>query len=233
MDIDFTPFFEKYEALAKLADETFDRVKKEHSDCIKCDSGCSDCCHALFDLSLIEAFYINHQFNQRFDGQEKKQLINRANSIDRKIYKIKRQAHKDFESGKKKEIDVLMDMSLKRARCPLLNLNDRCDLYDFRPITCRLYGIPIQIGDMSHTCNLSGFEEGAKYPSAKMDVIHQRLYAISLELAIAVRSKYSKIAEMLVPLSMALLTDYNDEYFGFRTQEEVEKKAKAAEGTDG
>jgi len=233
MDIDFTPFFKKYEALAKLADETFDRVKKEHPDCIKCDSGCSDCCHALFDLSLIEAFYVNRQFNQRFDGQEKKQLINRANSIDRKIYKIKRQAHQDFESGKKKEIDVLMDMSLKRARCPLLNLNDRCDLYDFRPITCRLYGIPIQIGDMSHTCNLSGFEEGVKYPSAKMDVIHQRLYAISLELAIAVRSKYSKIAEMLVPLSMALLTDYNEEYFGFRTLEEVEKKAKAAEGKDG
>jgi len=232
MDIDFTPFFKKYEALAKLADETFDRVKKEHPDCIKCDSGCSDCCHALFDLSLIEAFYINHQFSQCFDGQEKQQLINRANSVDRKIHKIKRQAHKDFEAGKK-EIDIMMDMSFKRARCPLLNLNDRCDMYDFRPITCRLYGIPIQIGNMSHTCNLSAFEEGVKYPSAKMDVIHQRLYAISLELAIAVRSKYSKIAEMLVPLSMALLNDYNTEYFGFRTLEEVEKKAKAAEGTDG
>jgi len=233
MDIDFTPFFKNYEALAKLADETFNRVKKEHPDYVKCDDGCSDCCHALFDLSLIEAFYINSQFNERFDGQEKKQIINKANSIDRKIYKIKRQAHHDFESGKKKEIDILMDMSLKRARCPLLNLNDQCDLYDFRPITCRLYGIPIQISNMSHTCNLSGFEEGGKYPAAKMDIIHQRLYAISLELAIAVRSKYAKIAEMLVPLSMALLTDYNDEYFGFRTQEEVEKKAKAAEGTDG
>ncbi|MDM8540190.1 YkgJ family cysteine cluster protein [Desulfococcaceae bacterium HSG9] len=232
MDIDFTPFFKKYEALAKLADETFDRVKKEHPDCIKCDSGCSDCCHALFDLSLIEAFYINHQFGQCFDGQEKHQLINRANNVDRKIHKIKRQAHKDFEAGKK-EIDIMMDMSFKRARCPLLNLNDRCDMYDFRPITCRLYGIPIQIGNMSHTCNLSAFEEGVKYPSAKMDVIHQRLYAISLELAIAVRSKFSKIAEMLVPLSMALLNDYNAEYFGFRTLEEVEKKAKAAEGTDG
>ncbi len=233
MDIDFTPFFKKYEELARLADGTFDRVKKGHPDCVKCDNGCSDCCHALFDLSLIEAFYINSKFNQRFDGQEKKQLINRANSIDRKIYKIKRQAHKDFESGKKKEIDILMDMSLKRARCPLLNLNDRCDLYDCRPITCRLYGIPIQISNMSHTCNLSAFEEGGKYPTAKMDVIHQRLYKISLELAIAVRSKYAKIAEMLVPLSMVLLTDYNDEYFGFRTQEEVDKLAKAARGTDG
>jgi len=232
MDIDFTPFFKKYEALTKLADETFARVKKEHPDCVKCDSGCSDCCHALFDLSLIEAFYINHQFNQHFDGQKKEQLINKANSIDRKIYKIKRQAHKDFESGKKKEIDILMDMSFKRARCPLLNLNDRCDLYDYRPITCRFYGIPIQIGNMSHTCNLSAFEEGGKYTTAKIDVIHQRLYKISLELAIALRSKYSKIAEMLVPLSMALLTDYNDEYFGFRTQEEVEKRALAARGTD-
>ncbi len=232
MDIDFTPFFEKYEALAHLADQTFQRVKEQHPDCVKCDNGCSDCCHALFDLSLIEALYINHQFNKRFDGQEKEQLLNRANSIDRKIFKIKRQAHREFESGEKNEVDILTEMSLKRARCPLLNLNDRCDLYEYRPITCRFYGIPIQIGDMSHTCHLSGFEEGGKYPTANMNMIHKSLYALSLEVAIAVRSRYAKLAELLAPLSMALLTDYNEEYLGYRTEEEVEKLKKAVEGSN-
>jgi len=223
MGIDFTPFFKKYEELSAMADGVFERVKKGYPECVKCETHCSDCCHAVFDLSLIEALYINHHFKKKFEGKEKDGLIERANRADRDVYKIKKKAYKDLEAGKN-EGEILTEMAKERVRCSLLNDEDECDLYEYRPITCRLYGIPTSIGSEVHTCGMSGFVAGQKYPTVKLEIIQGKLYEISAELVKAIRSKYIKLADMLVPLSMALLTDYNEEYLGIITGKEADGK---------
>ncbi len=217
--MDFKLFFEQYLALRDKADQAFKKVTEQFPDCVSCKIGCADCCHALFDLSLIEALYINHQFNKNFDGQTRERLLEKANRADRKIYKIKRQAHKDFEAGKT-EAEILEKMAGIKVRCPMLDDENRCEIYQFRPITCRLYGIPTAIEGKAHTCGLSGFEPGKPYPTVNLAQIHQRLYQISLELAAGIKSRYPGLAQVLVPLSMALLTDYNDEYLGVKSAAE-------------
>lgn len=217
MEIDFKPFFRKYEELSAMADGVFRRVKNEYPECVKCKLKCSDCCQALFDLTLIEALYINHRFNETFDGKEKDKLIAKANRADRDIYKIKRKAHKDLEAGRN-EVDILMEMAHERVRCPLLNEDETCDLYEYRPITCRFYGLPTSMGEMSHTCGQSGFVEGKKYPTVKLEAVHDKLTKISDEFVKKINTKYVKMADMLVPLSMALLTDYNEEYLGIEAE---------------
>lgn len=223
METDITPFFKQYEELAAMAGGVFERVKKEHPECVKCATHCSDCCHALFDLTLIEALYINHQFKKKFKGKERDGLLDRSDSADRKVYKIKKKAFKDLEAGKKED-DILVEMAKKRVKCPLLNDKEECDLYEYRPITCRLYGIPTSIGNTAHTCGMSGFVEGKQYPTVKLDIIQSKLYEISAELVKAIKSKHVKIADMLVPLSMALLTDYNEECLGITTGKEADQK---------
>ena len=225
MEIDFTPFFKKYKELSVAADGVFNRVTKEYPECVKCKIECSDCCHALFDLTLIEAIYINHQFNNQFDGKERDKIIEKANSADRDIYKLKRKAHKELEAGKN-ETDILMKMAFERVRCPLLNENERCDLYEYRPITCRLYGLPTSIGGISHTCGQSGFVEGKKYPTVKLDIIHNKLYDISAQFVKEIKSKYVKMSDMIVPLSMALCTDYNEEHLGIKDENKEDIKEK-------
>ncbi len=220
MKIDLDPFFLKYEALLKLADDTFEKIKAEFPDCVTCKITCADCCHALFDLSLIEALYINHHFNRMFSGDAKEKRLQVANEIDRKVYKLKRDAYKALEAGKD-ETDILMEMAEHRVRCPLLNNEDSCELYEYRPITCRIYGIPTSIGGKSHTCGITGFEEGKSYPTVAIDVLQKKLYDISAEFVESIRSRYTRMAEMLVPLSMALLTEYNAEYLGI---DEPDKK---------
>ena len=42
MDFDFTPYFEKYEALVSSADAAFERVKQAHAECVKCKEKCTD-----------------------------------------------------------------------------------------------------------------------------------------------------------------------------------------------
>ena len=221
MSVDLTSYFNKYEALVAQADGAFDRVKTAYADCVKCEEKCADCCHALFDLTLIEALYIHHKFNEKFKGSEKAELLEKSNRADRRIYKIKRKAFGELQSGKN-EGEILAAMALERVRCPMLNEKDLCDLYDHRPLTCRFYGIPTAIGGAGHTCGKSGFKEGEKYPTVNLDTVHSKLQQISAELLRDIQSKNVKLADLLVPLSSAVVMDFDDVFLGI-AEEPVEK----------
>ncbi len=227
--MDFKPFFLKYESLVTVVETTFDKVQNEYSENVKCEPGCCDCCFALFDLTLIEAIYINNHFNEKFSGVEKLNLIDRANRADRRTYKIKRAAHKEFLDGAS-EVEVLGRMSLERVRCALLNEDNECDLYDNRPITCRLYGIPTSSSGMSHTCGKSGFLEGTKYPTVNMDQAYKQMYQLSEELVLASKSKNHKMGDMLVPVSMALLNDYTENLLGVKDEPSLDENAGGKNG---
>jgi len=224
MSVDLTSYFTKYEALVAQADGAFDRVKTAHADCVKCEEKCADCCFALFDLTLIEALYIHHKFNDKYQGSEKAELLEKSNRADRRIYKIKRKAYKELQAGKN-EGEILAAMALERVRCPLLNEKDLCDLYDYRPLTCRFYGIPTAIGGAGHTCGKSGFKQGEEYPTINLDSVHNRLQQISAELLRDIQSKNIKLADLLVPLSSAVIMDFDDVFLGI-AEEPVEETSR-------
>ena len=101
-------YFDKYKAIVDQVDAVFKRVQEEHKECVSCKVGCSDCCHALFDLTLIEALYIKNQFDKVFKENARELIIERANEADRAVYRLKRKAFKDHEDGKpENEIIVL------------------------------------------------------------------------------------------------------------------------------
>ena len=228
MSVDLTSYFGKYEALVAQADGVFDRVKNAHADCVKCEEKCADCCFALFDLTLIEALYIHHKFNEKYQGSEKAEILEKSNRADRRIYKIKREAYKDLQAGKN-EGEILAAMALERVRCPLLNEKELCDLYEYRPITCRFYGIPTAIGGAGHTCGKSGFKQGEKYPTVNLDAVHSRLQQISAELLRDIQSKNIKLADLLVPLSSAVIMDFDDVFLGIAEEpvEETPRKRRS------
>lgn len=213
MILNFTQYFDKYEIIVAIADVFFDKVKKSHPECVKCKTNCSDCCYALFDLTLIEALYINNKIKEKFESEERGRLEEKANTADRAVFKLKKKAYDSFKSGKSED-EILTDLATKKIRCPLLNEEDRCDLYEFRPITCRLYGIPSSIGGVGHTCGKSGFKEGINYPTVNIEAIHKRLFEISDDLTKYINSKYVKLSELLMPVSMAILTEFDKEFLG-------------------
>ncbi len=218
MNIDLKPFFTQYEELVQVADQAFEKVKQTHPECVTCKMYCSDCCHALFDITLIEAIYINARFRNDFTGSVLEDLLENSNRADRLIYQIKRRVYKDSEAGKDPRL-IVEDVGEQRVRCPMLNDESMCVIYDYRPITCRLYGIPTSIGDESHTCGLSGFEKGRPYPTVRIDKIQDRLVVLSKQFTEEIRSKHVHLYEILVPLSMALLTNYDESYLGIPSAE--------------
>jgi len=222
------PYFKQYEALVETADELFNKVSQEYPDEVKCKQGCADCCYALFDLTLIEALYIKHHFKACFEGVEYEKRLEIANKIDRELYKLKRKAYKELEAGRE-EADILREMAEVKVKCPLLNDQNTCDLYAHRPITCRIYGIPTSIAGEGHTCGLSGFLQGSAYPTVKLDIIQNKLFEISAALVADIQSRYSRMGDMLVPLSMVLLTEYDDVYLGVKGADEETGESKTEE----
>lgn len=224
MSIDFTEYFERYEAIVAEVDAVFTKFENEMGELVRCGKGCSDCCYALFDITLPEAIYINKKFNEKFSGLERSEIMERADQADRQIHKLKRKVYKASQEGRP-ATEILMEVSKARVRCPMLGNDDLCALYENRPITCRLYGVPTSIAGEAHTCNRSGFKGGEKYPTVNMDIILDRLIAIGKDMQKGINSRYKELGEMLLPLSMALVTEYDEDYLGVRKQ-----PAKGASG---
>jgi len=208
------PFFERYEQQAREADALFERVRSQYPDLVICKEKCSSCCHALFDLSLVEALYLNTEFRKRMGSDaERAAILHEADQTDRKIAKIKRKAFKDSKEGRDSNA-ILTEIASISVRCPLLGKDDLCLLYDARPITCRLYGVPTAIGGKAHTCGKTGFERGKPYPTVALDKVQHRLTELSRELAAGIGTAYSELALVYVPVSTALITEYTAEYLG-------------------
>lgn len=213
--------FAQYEVLAGAADRIFKKVSDEFPIEMSCKKGCSDCCHALFDVSLVEGLYLNHRFSRMFTGEMRDALLEKANRADRTIYTIKRDARKRLEKGHTEE-DLLVSLAAERVRCPLLNTRNQCDLYAYRPITCRLYGVPTEIGGLTHSCGLSGFIKGKSYPTVHMEKMNQQLFSLATALVQDMSSKFRGLSGLVMPVSAALLTEFDAEFLGIDKAEGAE-----------
>ncbi|MFO7728179.1 MAG: YkgJ family cysteine cluster protein [Desulfonatronovibrio sp.] len=226
LGIDLNIYFKKYENLVQGVDQIFQKIKDDYPGQVKCDQGCTDCCFALFDLSLVEALYLNQKFSE-LDHDLKNLILIESDKADRKIHKVKKDLYKAHQGGAGEQ-EILDKASRVKVRCPLLKDN-KCALYEYRPITCRLYGIPMDVGNMTATCSRSGFEPGKKYPGVHMNRIQEKLAAMSQEVATAVNSRYSELHAMLVPVSMCLLTDYTKEYLGVKDESQAPRENSTKE----
>lgn len=207
------PVFARYEKLRAEADRLFGQVRRLHPDCVTCSLGCSDCCHAMFDLSLVEALYLNRKFRQALAfGPEHSAIINAAGEADRLAARVKRELYQSSKDGDVRQ--VMENAAQARIRCPLLDAEDHCLLYEDRPITCRLYGVPAAIDGEARVCGKSAFRKGQSYPTVALEKIQDRLTDLSREIAQTLGTRFDELHLVYVPVSMALLTRYDAEYLG-------------------
>ena len=211
---DITPFFARYEALVAQADALFATILARFPAEVVCRERCSSCCYAMFDLSLVETLYLNAKFLEQVPyGAGRSALLEKADKADREAVRIKRGFFKASKTGQDSN-DILQDAAAVQLRCPLLDENDLCLLYAHRPITCRVYGAPTSIGGKAHTCGKTGFVKGVQYPTINLDRIQDQLAELSLELAKALGSRFTKLHTMYLPVSSVLTTTFDAVYLG-------------------
>ncbi|SPD73683.1 conserved hypothetical protein [uncultured Desulfobacterium sp.] len=199
--MDFTYLFEPYDKLVTNADNAFQRMLNEFTDCINCKPGCSDCCHAVFGLFIVEAAFLKHDFD-RLDPVEREAALQRCDQSDRELEKLEGML-KAFEN------DPAMraySLAKARVRCPLLSDHHECILYPYRPITCRVYGIPTAVNGMARVCGKAGFKKGSIYPVFDLDGAQRELYQMSKGLVERMGGKDSERASLLISISKVIKT---------------------------
>lgn len=219
--------FLEYEILTAQVDKIFADVRTKFTKEVTCFESCSDCCHALFDLSLVEAMAVNRAFQDKFTyGAERSYVIEKASEADRELTRLKYRFYKDVQSGSDDE-KVMAGVAKEKVRCPLLSTNNLCLLYEHRPLTCRIYGVPTAIEGKGYVCGKCNFDEGAQYPTLHLDKIQDRLARMSRKIAKILGSRYKELHHVYVPISMALMNKYDDAYLGLKTENKPKKKLRS------
>ncbi len=197
--------FEKYKQLVAKGDAAFETIERDYGSCIKCKPQCSDCCHAIFGLFLIEAAYIQQQFN-RLDRKVRREVLSNAEKYEKALQKVEErlQAHEDDPRMKS------YALSKERVRCPLLNQDEECIIYPHRPITCRVYGIPTAIQGKARVCGKAAFERGESYPTFDLDACYKELYQLSKELLVQMGQSDMEKASLLISVAKVLKTPLED-----------------------
>ena len=199
------PLFRNYELLVDKADAAFQEMGKKYGEVIRCERHCSDCCHAVFGLFLIEAVYLKEYFD-RLETEKRREVLFRCNDTERALKRVEKKLQ-NYQDDPRMQALV---MAQERIRCPLLNENDDCILYPHRPITCRVYGIPTKIHGKARVCGKTGFKAGESYPIFDLDGVYKNLFVLSKELLITADKGDPDKAEFLISVPRALSTPLDD-----------------------
>lgn len=197
----YDDIFQAYEQLAEQADRAFREMQQRYETCVKCGEQCSDCCHAVFGLFLVESLYLNRRFND-LDEESRRVILARADQADRDLVRVQKRLEQLGDDPQK----LSAALSRERIRCPLLNDEQKCSLYPYRPVTCRVYGIPNLMGGKIQACWKAGFEKGKAYPAFDLDSAYQELYRLSQAILERAGRAGSDRASLLVSVSKSIKT---------------------------
>ncbi|MGB9082375.1 MAG: YkgJ family cysteine cluster protein [Desulfuromonadaceae bacterium] len=140
---DLKELLDRYGALLGEVDVWFQRCLDQHPELIACRNGCSACCRGLFDITLLDAFYLRIGFDKLPEplkaglveaASRRLELLSRVNPEFVEPWLLNGIPEDDW--------DALMPEE-DETPCLLLSETGGCMVYDYRPMTCRLNGIPL------------------------------------------------------------------------------------------
>jgi Fe-S-cluster containining protein len=128
----------------------------KYADQMQCGKGCTACCHGLFDISLEDALQVARGYQQL--PPEIQQRVNaRASVLQQGILEQGPSSAPTFFGEDDPRIDEIVNAA-NSPPCPCLGANGECLIYDHRPISCRLEGVPMvdtRDGLFSDWCELN------------------------------------------------------------------------------
>jgi Fe-S-cluster containining protein len=134
---------DRYGALLGEVDAWFRRCLELYPDLIACRNGCSECCRGLFDITLLDAIYLRRGFDKLPEtlkteidkaAARRLELLSQVNPAFAAPWLLNGIPEDDW--------DALMPEE-DETPCLLLSETGGCLVYEYRPMTCRLNGIPL------------------------------------------------------------------------------------------
>lgn len=138
--------------LHSLYNEIDTRVEKHFNDIERkpyCHKGCSNCCSDYFTISNIE-FDVLLDRMKTWDKDKRDKVVQRGlevyhnfkNINPKYCEKLDSDVSGDSKYMKEAFLKDMEDMPISAERkCPFLDENGSCMVYDIRPIICRIHGV--------------------------------------------------------------------------------------------
>lgn len=136
--------------LVQIVDASLADAARRAGHWLACRIGCTQCCHGVFSINALDAARLRAGMEalRASDPERGAEVERRARGwIDE---------HGDDFPGDR-ESGILGTSPAERERfeefdddapCPALDpATGRCDVYAWRPMTCRVFGPPVRVGD--------------------------------------------------------------------------------------
>lgn len=136
--------------LVQIMSASFAEAAKRAGDHLLCKPGCSQCCHGAFVLSPLDALRLREGMEElrATEPDIAREVEHRAS-----MWMVEHEAGfpGDFQTGilgASAEDRERFESFANEAPCPALDTETgRCDVYKWRPLTCRLFGPPVRMGE--------------------------------------------------------------------------------------
>jgi Fe-S-cluster containining protein len=143
--------------LVQIVDAALAEAARKSGDWLACRPGCTQCCVGVFAINQLDAARL-----RRGMADLEKAQPQRAAAIQQRARESLRRLAKDFPGDVKTGI---LDGSLEAQErfadfgndevCPVLDpQTGLCELYESRPMTCRVFGPPVQSENGLGVCEL-------------------------------------------------------------------------------
>ena len=134
--------------LVQIVDAALSDAARRAGDWLACRLGCTQCCHGAFAINALDALRLKTGMNALLAAEP--QL---AAEIERRAHAWIGQHGSEFpgdlSSGALGETDAEREQFEEFANdtpCPALDpATGRCDVYAWRPMTCRVFGPPVRM----------------------------------------------------------------------------------------
>lgn len=143
--------------LIQIVDSAFADAARRSGDLLVCKKGCTQCCVGVFAINQLDAERLQRGLRDLYtrDPTRAAAVRNRASDAWRGLA---RNFPGDPTTGCLDESEKGQDRFNAFANdepCPALDpVEGTCDLYEYRPMTCRVFGPPIRSEDGLGACEL-------------------------------------------------------------------------------
>ncbi|MEW6117250.1 MAG: dual specificity protein phosphatase family protein [Nitrospirota bacterium] len=208
--VDLNPFFAEYEQLVQEIETLIQSLSQAaasvRSKVRRCGDDTDECCSRFLYLQLIEAAYLNYYLSKRLSRGDRLAARNRALVMSKAFCGTKECLPADDAMIHQEHALLLPDNpGAVSYRCPL-NVDAKCIAYQYRPLTCRMYGISAQVESRHADRALAQIDP---------DRINEQLSGISERLFYGMSSFSFKDKSLLFPLTHVVSGKFVQDYFTF------------------
>lgn len=143
--------------LVQIMDVALADAARQAGSWLACRPGCTQCCHGAFAINALDVarFQAGMQALRAEDPARAAAVAQRAQAW---IAEFGPEFPGDPATGvlgKSDEDEARFEEFANDAPCPALNPETGlCDVYEWRPMTCRVFGPPVRMGDALGCCEL-------------------------------------------------------------------------------